>query len=72
MVQALKHQVRLIRDRVANHGDTTEIQSLDDSFKLEVMNEIKKVDRVFSKTEQECWNLFFIRLYPRYLEVSMT
>ena len=35
------------------------------------MNEIKKVDRVFSKTEQECWNNFFIRLYPRYLEVQL-
>jgi hypothetical protein len=73
-LQALKRQVRNIRHCVmCDQGNQihANIDPLEENFKSTVMKEIRKIDRVFFKTERECWSYFFIELYPRYLEVSL-
>jgi hypothetical protein len=41
----------------------------DDTFLSALMGEIEKVDSFFAAREAEYWYSFFIKLYPRVLEV---
>ena len=64
-LQKLKKIMKSKRHR----GSDEEQPIPDDTFKIALMTEIDKVDAFFAAREAEYWYNFFIKLYPRVLEV---
>jgi hypothetical protein len=51
------------------NSDDQRNSASDDTFLSALMGEIEKVDSFFAAREAEYWYSFFIKLYPRVLEV---
>jgi hypothetical protein len=60
---------KLMKANRRKDSDEEQRDSSEDVFRTALMSEIDKVDSFFAAREAEYWYNFFIKLYPRILEV---